>query len=143
MVETTEKTGEKKLSVAPSKTLSIKGHGAEQGVVRQSFSHGRTKADVVDKVNSRAPTRVSAESRERRRRDARTAEQERIELEDARHRALREENVRRKDIDGDFTKAIARVDGARDDAMTGLYLAELGGLSKIPSLERLTELTGL
>jgi translation initiation factor IF-2 len=62
MAETTEKTGEKKLSVAPSKTLSLKGRGVEQGVVRQSFSHGRTKAVVVEKVKSRTPTRVRAEA---------------------------------------------------------------------------------
>src|SRR5438067_40255 len=62
MAETTEKTGEKKLSVTPSKTLSLKGRGVEQGVVRQSFSHGRTKAVVVDKVKSRVPTRAKAES---------------------------------------------------------------------------------
>jgi translation initiation factor IF-2 len=62
MAETTEKTGEKKLSVAPSKTLSLKGRGVEQGVVRQSFSHGRTKAVVVEKVKSRAPTRGKAET---------------------------------------------------------------------------------
>src|SRR6266540_2719180 len=53
MVETTEKTGEKKLSVSSGKTLSLKGRGVEQGVVRQSFSHGRTKAVVVEKVKSR------------------------------------------------------------------------------------------
>jgi len=61
MAETTEKTGEKKLSVAPSKTLSLKGRGVEQGVVRQSFSHGRTKAVVVEKVKSRGPMRGKAE----------------------------------------------------------------------------------
>src|SRR3954470_7169030 len=61
MAETTEKTGEKKLSVAPTKTLSLKGRGGEQGVVRQSFSHGRTKAVVVEKVKSRGPTRGKAE----------------------------------------------------------------------------------
>ena len=55
MAETTEKAGEKKLSVTPTKTLSLKGRGVEQGVVRQSFSHGRTKAVVVEKVKSRAP----------------------------------------------------------------------------------------
>src|SRR6185437_1504689 len=33
--------------------LSLKGRGVEQGVVRQSFSHGRTKAVVVEKVKSR------------------------------------------------------------------------------------------
>src|SRR6266480_1863190 len=62
MAETTEKTGEKKLSVTPTKTLSLKGRGVEQGVVRQSFSHGRTKAVVVEKVKSRVPTRAKAES---------------------------------------------------------------------------------
>src|SRR5436190_3260639 len=62
MAETTEKTGEKKLSVAPTKALSLKGRGVEQGVVRQSFSHGRTKAVVVEKVKSRAPVRSKAEA---------------------------------------------------------------------------------
>jgi translation initiation factor IF-2 len=63
MAETTEKTGEKKLSVTPSKTtLSLKGRGVEQGVVRQSFSHGRTKAVVVEKVKSRTPTRAKADA---------------------------------------------------------------------------------
>jgi len=62
MAETTEKTGEKKLSVTPTKTLSLKGRGVEQGVVRQSFSHGRTKAVVVEKVKSRAPTRAKADA---------------------------------------------------------------------------------
>jgi translation initiation factor IF-2 len=62
MAETTEKTGEKKLSVTPSKTLSLKGRGVEQGVVRQSFSHGRTKAVVVEKVKSRIPTRAKPDT---------------------------------------------------------------------------------
>ncbi len=62
MVETTEKTGEKKLSVSSGKTLSLKGRGVEQGVVRQSFSHGRTKAVVVEKVKSRTPTRARADT---------------------------------------------------------------------------------
>ena len=53
MVETTEKTGEKTLSVTPTKTLTLKPRGVEQGVVRQSFSHGRTKAVVVEKVKRR------------------------------------------------------------------------------------------
>ena len=56
MAETTEKTTEKKLSVAATKTLSLKGRGIEQGVVRQSFSHGRSKAVVVEKVKSRTTT---------------------------------------------------------------------------------------
>jgi translation initiation factor IF-2 len=46
----TKNTGEKTLS-AP-KTLSLK-RPVEQGVVRQSFSHGRTKAVVVEKVKRR------------------------------------------------------------------------------------------
>jgi translation initiation factor IF-2 len=54
MAETTKNTGEK-LSVTPSKTLTLKPRGAvEQGVVRQSFSHGRSKAVVVEKVKRRA-----------------------------------------------------------------------------------------
>jgi translation initiation factor IF-2 len=39
MTETTKNSGEK-LSVAPTKTLTLKRGGVEQGVVRQSFSHG-------------------------------------------------------------------------------------------------------
>ncbi|MGC2121923.1 MAG: translation initiation factor IF-2 associated domain-containing protein, partial [Xanthobacteraceae bacterium] len=35
------------MSVAPTKTLTLKRGGVEQGVVRQSFSHGRSKAVVV------------------------------------------------------------------------------------------------
>src|SRR4029453_17875566 len=62
MAETTEKTGEKKLSVSPSKTLTLKGRGVEQGVVRQSFSHGRSKAVVVEKVKSRVPSRAKADA---------------------------------------------------------------------------------
>jgi translation initiation factor IF-2 len=47
----TKNTGDKTLTVAP-KTLSLK-RPVEQGVVRQSFSHGRTKAVVVEKVKRR------------------------------------------------------------------------------------------
>jgi translation initiation factor IF-2 len=46
----TKDPGEKTLRVTPSKTLSLK---REQGVVRQSFSHGRSKAVVVEKVKRR------------------------------------------------------------------------------------------
>ena len=52
MTETTKNSGEK-LSVTPSKTLTLKRGGVEQGVVRQSFSHGRSKAVVVEKVKRR------------------------------------------------------------------------------------------
>src|SRR3977135_1431547 len=62
MAETTEKTGEKKLSVTPSKTLSLKGRGVEQGAGRQSCRHGRTKAVVVEKVKSRVPSRAKADA---------------------------------------------------------------------------------
>ena len=62
MAETTEKTGEKKLSVTPTKTLTLKGRSVEQGVVRQSFSHGRTKAVVVEKVKSRVHGKPRAEA---------------------------------------------------------------------------------
>jgi translation initiation factor IF-2 len=49
----TKNPGEK-LTVTPSKsTLTLKRAGVEQGVVRQSFSHGRTKAVVVEKVKRR------------------------------------------------------------------------------------------
>ncbi len=51
MTETT-KSGDK-LSVTPTKTLTLKRSGVEQGVVRQSFSHGRSKAVVVEKVKRR------------------------------------------------------------------------------------------
>jgi len=52
MTETTKNSGEK-LSVAPTKTLTLKRGSVEQGVVRQSFSHGRSKAVVVEKVKRR------------------------------------------------------------------------------------------
>ena len=41
------------LSVAPAKTLTLK-RPVEAGIVRQSFSHGRSKAVVVEKVKRRA-----------------------------------------------------------------------------------------
>jgi translation initiation factor IF-2 len=52
MTETTKNSGEK-LSVSSTKTLTLKRGGIEQGVVRQSFSHGRSKAVVVEKVKRR------------------------------------------------------------------------------------------
>ena len=62
MAETTEKTGDKKLSIATTKTLTLKPRGSETGVVRQSFSHGRTKSVVVEKVRSRTPGKPRAEA---------------------------------------------------------------------------------
>src|SRR3984893_4813626 len=52
LTETTKNTGDK-LSVSSTKTLTLKRGGVEQGVVRQSFSHGRSKAVVVEKVKRR------------------------------------------------------------------------------------------
>ncbi len=50
---------DKTLTVAPSKTLHLKQRPAgEQGMVRQSFSHGRSKVVVVEKVKRRAPGHV-------------------------------------------------------------------------------------
>ena len=53
MTETSKNSGEK-LSVTSTKTLTLKRGGVEQGVVRQSFSHGRSKSVVVEKVKRRA-----------------------------------------------------------------------------------------
>ena len=51
MATDTKSPGEK-LSVSPKTTLTLKPR-AETGVVRQSFSHGRSKAVVVEKVRKR------------------------------------------------------------------------------------------
>ncbi len=45
-------SGDTTLTVAPTKTLSLK-RPVEAGIVRQSFSHGRSKAVVVEKVKRR------------------------------------------------------------------------------------------
>jgi translation initiation factor IF-2 len=55
----TNNTGEKTLGAAPSKTLHLK-RPVEQGMVRQSFSHGRSKAVVVEKVKRRLPGEAPA-----------------------------------------------------------------------------------
>ncbi|UUP17782.1 translation initiation factor IF-2 [Nitratireductor thuwali] len=44
----TKSGDDKTLSVDPKKTLTLKRPGVEQGTVRQNFSHGRTKAVVVE-----------------------------------------------------------------------------------------------
>ncbi len=59
----TNNTGDKTLTVAPSKTLHLK-RPVEQGMVRQSFSHGRSKAVVVEKVKRRIPGPGEAPARE-------------------------------------------------------------------------------
>ena len=48
----TKNPGDKTISVE-RKTLGLKRSGVEQGTVRQSFSHGRTKAVVVEKKKRR------------------------------------------------------------------------------------------
>ncbi|HUG61646.1 MAG TPA: translation initiation factor IF-2 associated domain-containing protein, partial [Methylomirabilota bacterium] len=49
----TKNSDDKTLSVAPKKsTLTLSRRTVEQGTVRQSFSHGRTKAVVVEKKKS-------------------------------------------------------------------------------------------
>lgn len=50
----TKTPSDQPLGLAPSKTLSLK-RPVEQGTVRQSFSHGRSKAVVVETVKRRVP----------------------------------------------------------------------------------------
>jgi translation initiation factor IF-2 len=54
----TKNTGDKTLSVSPKKTLTLKPR-VEQGTVRQSFSHGRSKSVVVE---TRGKRRVPGEA---------------------------------------------------------------------------------
>ena len=49
----TNDPGDKTMSVERKKTLSLRRPAVEQGTVRQSFSHGRTKAVVVEKKKRR------------------------------------------------------------------------------------------
>ncbi|PVB61311.1 translation initiation factor IF-2 [Labrenzia sp. 011] len=49
----TKNPGDKTISVERGKTLGLKRGGGDQGTVRQSFSHGRTKAVVVEKKKRR------------------------------------------------------------------------------------------
>ncbi|BAF86018.1 initiation factor 2 protein [Azorhizobium caulinodans ORS 571] len=59
----TKTPGDKTLHPAPGKTLTLK-RPVEQGTVRQSFSHGRSKSVVVEKVKRRvfAPGEAGAPS---------------------------------------------------------------------------------
>ncbi len=50
-----ENSGDKTSTAPTSKTLHLKPRTVEQGLVRQSFSHGRSKVVVVEKVKRRAP----------------------------------------------------------------------------------------
>jgi len=43
-----EENNDENISVKPKKTLSLRGGGVSQGTVRQNFSHGRSKAVVVE-----------------------------------------------------------------------------------------------
>ena len=58
----TKNPGDKTISVDRKKTLSLSGRNVEQGTVRQSFSHGRSKAVVVEKKirRTRAPGQSEA-----------------------------------------------------------------------------------
>ncbi|MEP2703765.1 MAG: translation initiation factor IF-2 [Roseibium sp.] len=49
----TKNPGDKTISVERGKTLGLKRGGGDSGTVRQSFSHGRTKAVVVEKKKRR------------------------------------------------------------------------------------------
>ena len=51
----TENARDTTLTLAPSKTLHLKQRQMEHGMVRQSFSHGRSKVVVVEKVKRRVP----------------------------------------------------------------------------------------
>ena len=53
LMNDTKNPGDTTLSVAPAKKLTLK-RPVEAGIVRQSFSHGRSKAVVVEKVKRRA-----------------------------------------------------------------------------------------
>src|SRR6476659_1915383 len=106
MTETNKNSGEK-LSVTSTKTLTLKRGGVEQGVVRQSFSHGRSKAVVVEKVKRRVgpseakPSGVVLRTLTEEERSARAhaladarlreAEERKIAEEEARIRQTREE----------------------------------------------------
>src|SRR6185295_8801648 len=59
MATDTKAPGDKTLSVSSTKTLTLKPR-SETGVVRQSFSHGRSKAVVVEKVRTRRPGEAKA-----------------------------------------------------------------------------------
>jgi translation initiation factor IF-2 len=58
----TKAPGDKTLHMSP-KTLSLK-RPMEQNTVRQSFSHGRSKAVVVETVKRRAPGSGAAPARD-------------------------------------------------------------------------------
>ncbi len=49
----TKNPGDKTISVERGKTLGLKRGGGDQGTVRQSFSHGRSKSVVVEKKRKR------------------------------------------------------------------------------------------
>ena len=51
----TENARDTTLTLAPSKTLHLKQRQTEHGMVRQSFSHGRSKVVVVEKMKRRSP----------------------------------------------------------------------------------------
>ncbi|WP_421725450.1 translation initiation factor IF-2 [Bauldia sp.] len=60
----TRNSGEKTISVAPKKTLTLKRGNVERDTVRQSFSHGRTNTVQVERKKRRIvmPTETKAEA---------------------------------------------------------------------------------
>ena len=62
----TENSGDKTLTVTPSKTLHLKQRPSETGMVSQRFSHGRTKTVVVEVY--KGGRRVTSHAREHGRR---------------------------------------------------------------------------
>jgi Bacterial translation initiation factor IF-2 associated region len=163
--------GEKKVPVAPVKgSLTLK-RGVEQGLVRPSLSHGRTKAVVVEKVKRRAvgPAVVVQEAASKpkpsgvvlraltdteleargealqraRIAELRNRERNRIAETDRRHKAFREAIYRQNDRGAAEAEANRRIRTALIGEAHALYLAELGGLEIIPSLSDLPKLTAL
>lgn len=88
---------------APTKgTLTLK-RGVDQGVVRQSFSHGRTKAIVVEKVKRRtldeAQRREEEILRLRREEEARQREEQARRLREEEERRLEQERKQREETE--------------------------------------------
>jgi translation initiation factor IF-2 len=92
----TKNPGDKTISVE-RKTLGLKRSGVEQGTVRQSFSHGRTKAVVVEKKKRRVVLPGQEGKPE--------AEQEAPDAAAAQEAAPRPEVERRPDIERGSDKA--------------------------------------
>ena len=80
----TKSGDDKTLSVTTKKTLSLKRPGVEHGTVRQNFSHGRTKAVVVE--TKKRKFSVPGEKPERGSRSCRFSSRNRMSQRRRRHR---------------------------------------------------------